>query len=133
VSRRRDGGAADRRGRRADDGDPDLDRGEELLGRLPQRSDRSGAATPLVDQRGEPRLAHRDHRHLRAREEPVREDEQEEDANLGEHGGTLTLRRGRARGELPHSRGIDAPGSARGFDLALVRGVASSQHARRRW
>jgi hypothetical protein len=68
------GGAADRRGQRPDQGDRDLDGGEEALGiPLELRRDRR-ARDALIPELGETARARRDQRELRAGEEAVRDD-----------------------------------------------------------
>jgi hypothetical protein len=75
-------GAAERRRRGAHHRQADLQRGQEPLGAIAQRLHRQRALVAAPDVLGEPGLAHRQERDLRAREHPVADDQSENEEEI---------------------------------------------------
>jgi hypothetical protein len=73
---------AERAGRRADDGDADLHRGEEAFGERAERRQALRRAGPLLEELIEPRPSHADDGDLGARQEAVGEREHEDHQKL---------------------------------------------------
>ena len=80
----RHGRSADHPGQNPDDGDPDLDGGEEVAGLVRERQRRTRTGPSLVDPLLQAAFARRDHRHLGHGEHAVEEDQREQNQQVHE-------------------------------------------------